>query len=66
MTSFHAGEMEMSRVAVTEQIAEGWPRVKASAISQLPWEELPDQYGGIALEWLRSGYLESASAGVAD
>lgn len=30
------------------------------------WEEVPDQYGGIALEWLRTGYLETAGVGAAD
>ena len=27
------------------------------------WEELPDQYGGIVLEWLRTGHLEVARQG---
>jgi pimeloyl-ACP methyl ester carboxylesterase len=27
------------------------------------WEEVPDQYGDIALEWLRTGYLETAGVG---
>jgi pimeloyl-ACP methyl ester carboxylesterase len=30
------------------------------------WEELPDQYGDIVLEWLRSGHLEAARSGRAE
>jgi len=24
-----------------------------------PWEEVPDQYGAVVLEWLRAGHLEA-------
>ena len=32
----------------------------------IAWEELPDQYGGIVLDWLRAGYLEPAGVGATD